>query len=330
VAPSAVVAPQPDRMLRNLKLAALLIAAPFAAHADILGVDLGNYRLTGSYALNLSHSPKAWEASGVTWNPDNNHLYVIEDEGRRIYETTTSGVVISSMTLVSNNSDGSPTGFEDTEGITYAGNGQFVLTQERRQALYQFSYVPNSTLVRNPGSDVTLGEYVNNIGIEGVSYDSLTGGYWTVKEKDPEEVKLWSIDFATGAHSVLASFDPTSLGLADIADITVLSNVPGLAGKPDQQNLLLLSQESRKLVEVDRQGHALSMFDLSSMSGSIEGVTIDNDGTIYLVSEDVSGSDPHLFVLTPKPVPLPPAAVLFASGLGVLALVRRRRKVAAG
>jgi uncharacterized protein YjiK len=313
--------------MRNLKFAALLLAAPFAAHADILGVDLGNYQLTHSYALDLIHSPKAWEASGVTWNPDNDHLYIVEDEGRRIYETTTSGVVLSSMTLVSNNSDGSPTGFEDTEGITYAGNGQFVLTEERRQALYQFTYVPGGTLTRNPAGDVTLGDYVDNIGIEGVSHDALTGGYWTVKEKDPEEVKLWQIDFATGAHSVISQFDPASLGLKDIADITVLSNIPSLAGKPDQQNLLLLSQESRKLVEVDRAGNALSMFDLTAMSGSIEGVTIDNNGTIYLVSEDVTGSDPHLFVLTPKPVPLPPAVVLFGSGLGVLVLVRRRRKV---
>ncbi len=312
--------------MRNFKYAALLLAAPFTAHADVLGVDLGNYQVTGNIALNLLHSPKAWEASGVTWNPDNNHLYVIEDEGRRIYETTTTGVVISSMTLISNNSDGTPTGFEDTEGITYAGNGQFVLTEERRQSLYQFSYVPGGTLTRDPAAGVVLGEYVNNIGIEGVTRDALTGGYITVKEKDPEQVNLWQIDFATGAHTGGALFDPSGLGLADIADVASLSNLPSLAGTADYQNLLLLSQESRKLVEVDRAGNALSMFDLTALSGSIEGVTIDNNGTIYLVSEDVSGSDPHLFVLTPKPVPLPSAVVLFGSGLGLLALVRRRRK----
>ncbi len=308
------------RAIRNVLLVAVVFT-PFAAQAAVTSVDLSTYQLAGQYTLNLVTAPKAWEASSVTWNPDNGHLYVIEDEGRRVYETTTTGQVLSSMTL---------SGFDDTEGLTYAGGGQFVLAEERIQSLYRFSYAAGTTLVRNPAQSVNLGSYVGNIGIEGVSFDPLTGGFITVKEKSPSEVNLASIDFGTSTGSLSSLFNPAALGVLDLADVQALSAIGSLVGTADGQNLLLLSQESGRLLEVDRSGTVLSMFDLTGLSSSIEGVTIDAEGNIYLVSEDLDSTsginDPQLFVLKPQPVPVPAAMWLLASGLGALgAMVRRRR-----
>jgi hypothetical protein len=70
------------------------------------------------------------------------------------------------------------------------------------------------------------------------------------------------------------------------------------------------------------------MFDLSSVTPqAIEGVTVDENGTIYLVAEDSGTSNSRLFVLSPSPVPVPAAVWLFASALTGLAGFARRRRV---
>lgn len=92
-------------------------------------------------------------------------------------------------------------------------------------------------------------------------------------------------------------------------------------GSPDANNLLIFSQESARLLEVDRTGSVLSMFDFGGISSSAEGVTIDANGTIYIVDEG-----PNLYVLTPAPVPLPAAVWLMLSGLTGLAGIGYKRK----
>jgi uncharacterized protein YjiK len=301
----------------------MLACVSLGAQAAITDVDLANYQLTGNYGLALTTTPKAWEASAVTFNADNGHLYVIEDEARRVYEISKTGSVLSSMTLVGFDGDAENKG--DTEGLTYVGGGQFVMAEERIQSLYRFTYVPGGTLIRDPSQEVALGPHVGNVGIEGVSYDPSTGQFVTVKEKSPEQVNLWDINFSTHGAVGGPLFDPSGLGLLDIADVQALSTVTSLTGTADGQNLLLLSQESRRLLEVSRSGAVLSMYDLASLSGSIEGVTIDTEGNIYLVSEEVTGGDPHLFVLSPTPVPLPAGIWLLGSGVAAMGAIRRRR-----
>ena len=105
----------------------------------------------------------------------------------------------------------------------------------------------------------------------------------------------------------------------------------GLAGyqlarewrKLDSQTpLLIISQESRLLLEVTRTGEVLSSIDLRRLSGTAEGVTIDELGNIYIVDEQ-----PRVFVfLRPTPaVPEPETYALLLAGLGLLGFATRRR-----
>jgi uncharacterized protein YjiK len=276
------------------------IPAPLAL-GQITSLDLSNYQHTATFVLPSAAS----EASAVAFNPDTGNLYVLGDEGDALVEVTRAGESVSTMTL---------TGFEDTEGLTYVGNGQFVLVEERIQDGYRLTYTPGGTVDRASLPTASLGDTVGNVGLEGISFDPRNGRFLAVKEKTPQRVIDASIDFAAGSATVNDLFAP-NLGLLDLSDVQVLATVPSLAGTSDEDNLLIYSQESARLLEATRAGAVLSQFDFTPFSASAEGVTIDAQGTIYLVDET-----PRLYVLTTVPEPSSAALIL----TGCIALSRRR------
>ena len=115
------------------------------------------------------------------------------------------------------------------------------------------------------------------------------------------------------------------LGLASLSDVQTLSPIDALLGTPAADNLLVLSLDSRRLVEIDRSGKVLSFLNLAHLtSQAIEGVTVDERGTIYLVAEDSGTPNSRLLVLTP--VPEPATLALMTGGLAALGWRVRRRK----
>lgn len=288
-----------------LAVASLVAALAGGASASFTSLNLGQYSLTATYAL---PPIAAEEASAVTYNWDTGTLFVLGDEGDAVVEVSLTGAQLSVMTL---------TGFDDTEGLTYIGAGQFVITEERLQDAYRFDYSAGGSAARGSLANASIGPTVGNIGVEGISYDPRNGRFISVKEKTPQAVLDSTITFefppGGGSASNTSLFDPTGLGLLDLSDVQVLATVPSLIGTADEDNLLIYSQESRRLLEVTRSGSILSSFDLSGVDNA-EGVTIGPDGTIYIV-----GENPSLYVLTPAPGA---AGLLGACGLFA---ARRRR-----
>lgn len=287
-------------------------------------MDLSNYVRVAAYDLpepTRTAAPTgnllAQEASAVTYNWDTNTLFITGDGGSSITEVSLTGQFISTMTLASGSSP-QGTEFYDTEGLTYIGGGKFVLTEERTRQVVEFTYQAGTTLTRAQTRTVDLGTDIGNVGLEGITYDPLTGGLILVKEKDAMGVFQTNIDFAAGtatngsASTVMPTnlFDPALVGTTDLSEVYALSSNALYLGTTEESHLLILSQESGRIVEIGRDGTVHSSLQLeapTTPSGislaamTVEGLTVGPDGTLYIVSEEGGGdfNHPQLWVYKP-------------------------------
>ena len=312
-------------------------------HASPLStIDLSSYVRVGRYDLpeptRTAAPPNnliAQEASAVTYDWDTDTLFVVGDGGTAVVQVSKTGQLINSMTLAPG---GSPQGteFYDTEGLTYVGGGRFVLIEERDRQVNLFTYVAGATLTRADVKTVKLGTFAGNEGIEGLSYDPQTNGFIVVKETAPEGIFQTGVDFNAGTatngspttENSINLFDPALANLLDFADVFALSNLSSLSG-PDSGDLLILSQESGKIVKVDRTGTIFSALTIRSDAGNPlsvplqqdEGLTMDGDGILYVVNENGGGDadHPQLWVYAPSAVPnQPPTAVALTNPVSSL------------
>ena len=319
-------------------IAAACLAFAGSAHAQSL--DLSHYEVSFAKAI-----PSVPEAGAITYNWDRNSLMIIGDEGQAD-EYALDGKIYPG---VSDYLGGSY--FDDPEGITYIGGGRYVIAQERNTRI---AAVGTAVLSESDGLTryyflppdaahtytVSGGANWSNQGLEGISYDPITGGFFGVKENNPQGVFFISKDFdvANSPGTTTPLFDPALLGLNTISDIKTLSTVNAFKGTDFVENLLILSATSKMLLEVTRSGQIVSSFDLSAILGetgftvsTIEGVTFDNDGNIYLAAELGSGprgGDATLIALkrvVAPAVPEPASWAMMVGGFAIAGGAMRRR-----
>ncbi len=309
-------------MKHPLLIAALAASACVSAHAGS-ALDLSRYRLASSHDLDTLND-LGLEASAVTYARDRGSLFFVGDEGLGVVEVSLTGATLGTMAF---SAWPATTTHHDAEGLAYLGNGVLVVAEERLQDAFRFSFVKDGSVSLADAPWASISDYAyNNSGVEGISYDPRDGSFVSVKQLNPMEVRAGTLDFAVGGGSSTMAllFDAAPLGLASLSDIQTLSPVDALAGTPMADNLLILSADSRRLVETDRSGTLLSTLDLSGLTTqAIEGVTVDELGRIYLVAEDSGQGHSRLFVLTP--VPEPETWGMMLAGLGLVGLAARRR-----
>ncbi len=262
------------------------------------GLGLDNFDLQQGPSL-IAQIPN--DLSGITYNANTNTLFASTNGDTRIHEMDLSGNYIREIIL---------NGFQDTEGIVWIGGNDFFVLEERKGRAVPITINSSTSSIAYPSGYIQLpGTWGNNLGIEGVCYDPATNQLLIVKEKSP--LTLYSFEIPSNLSSPVTvsvtnpfNIASNNFGFTDLAGMHFLGATAGLSEMNVNDHFFILSHESRALVETDATGTEYSRIELvaGGANGTItvdfpqaEGVTVDNDGNIYVVSE------PNIFYVLSNP-----------------------------
>lgn len=218
------------------------------------------------------------EASDLAYDPQSKTLFSVMGNKPFLVELTLQGDVLRKMPLV---------GWSNPEGVTVMGSGLLAIVDEREHML-SIVKVDADTRELNiadfPKYDLGPSKDQNKA-FEAVVWDSRNQ-QMLLGEERPPALFSWKGDGKTlnGDKQKLAN---------DELDIR---NLSALAIDPRTGHTLVLSADSHLLLELDEKGEQVSFMTLlggfNGLKKTIpraEGVTMDEAGTLYLVSE------PNLF-----------------------------------
>lgn len=233
------------------------------------------------------------ELSGLTYSAETNTLFTVTGKRPQLIELNLKGEVMRRIDLH---------GFANPEGVEMLSGGRLAIIDERKRTLTTFKLgALTRSLEFTDLASYDLGfADAGNKGFEGIAWDGRNERVLLGKERGP--LGLFSLPFP-GEEGAAGTLQPMTSGHLFLRDISSLS-YDARTG-----HALVLSDESRLLLEVDEQGEPVSFISLArGMNGlqrgiaQAEGVTMDADGNIYIVSE------PNLFyVLRKEPASKPPA-----------------------
>lgn len=279
----------------------------FGGKMIINGLSATPLGVLDAYPYEASYTIPVSEASGVTYNRDTNTLFAIGDEGHELVELSKTGARLGAMPF---NQSGprEARALDDPEGVSYLGGGKFAIADERRQLTVVVTYDPATTpdLALLSQTSYPFGTSNSNTGLEGVAYDPINQSLWGIRELGPVQI-FEMLDFPdVRAGGPVVVREPilrkhiTRPGITQLSDIYVMAESAWFsATDPRRQNILILSRDLRRLFEINRKGQIVGSLDLAFLnSGNIEGVTMDDEGKIYLVGEQ-SVLPPKLHVFGP-------------------------------
>ncbi|MCY0107871.1 SdiA-regulated domain-containing protein [Pseudomonas monsensis] len=219
------------------------------------------------------------EASDLAYNPQTKTLFSVMGKNPFLVELTLHGDVLRKMPLV---------GWSNPEGLTVMENGLMAIVDERQHML-SIVKVDADTRELNiadfPKYDLGPSKDQNKA-FEAITWDPHNQQLLLGEERPPA-LFTWKSD-----GSQILKGDKQKLA-NDELDIR---NLSALAIDPRTQHTLVLSADSHLLLELDEKGEQVSFMTLlggfNGLKNTIpraEGVTMDEAGTLYMVSE------PNLF-----------------------------------
>ena len=267
-----------------------LIVATFAnakvQYSAPLSLQLHRYQITHGPVVLATITDNA---SGISYNDKSDTLFVVVNNPEYLLEINKTGKVLRKIKL---------NGFDDTEAVVYLGQDRFAIAEERRRSIV-FVNIDTSTKVLNRDQQQHINfDFLakdNNLGFEDIAFDRVSQRIFVANEKSPRQ--LLAIDGAiVNPLKTLAlhSFQVSALWSDSNNQQKFLTSddYSGLHFDSKSQHLLMLSEESRELVEFDHNGQQLSLLDLSRWNKDLtesiqqpEGVTMDNDRNIYVIGE---------------------------------------------
>lgn len=232
------------------------------------------------------------DVSALTYDPDRNSLFTVTNQKPQLIELSLDGALLRRIDLH---------GFGDAEAVEYISPGLYVITDERQQRLIKVRVDDATTeLHADQAQQFSLGIGLNgNKGFEGLAYDSAGQRLFVAKERDP--IRIYEI------HG-FPQRDPQRPFAVHVVDDQkrdaglFVRDLSSLQFDERSGHLLALSDESRLVLELNVEGKPISSLSLlrgrNGLTRSVpqgEGIAMDNQGVLYLVSE------PNLFYRFKKP-----------------------------
>jgi uncharacterized protein YjiK len=224
------------------------------------------------------------EASDIAYNPATGTLFIVMGKKPMLVETDLTGDILRQIPI---------SGLSNPEGVVVLAGGRMGIVDERQRTLALFNLTAETQqLTADDFQRFDLGfAHAGNKGFEGVAWDARQQRLLLSKERDPAGLFSLSSDGTHVLGKVESLPDPPEL----MNDYSALS-IDSRTG-----HTLVLSDESHLLLELDEQGRPVSFISLigglnglNSNISQAEGVAIDEEGTVYIVSE------PNLFYVFRK------------------------------
>ena len=252
-------------------------------------INLGDYRavMQGKVIEGLED-----DVSALTFDPLRKSLFTVTNKKAELIELSLDGRVLRRIALV---------GFGDAEAVEFIGENTYVITDERQQRLIKVKVDDNTRVLdARDAEQLTLGiNRSGNKGFEGLAYDSAGKRLFVAKERDPMliyEVRGFPQANPQQPYATHVVSNPRRDARLFVRDLSSLQF--------DERtgHLLALSDESKLLLELGLDGQPISTLSLKKgkhgLTRSVpqaEGVAMDDEGTVYVVSE------PNLFYVFKKP-----------------------------
>ena len=219
------------------------------------------------------------EASDLAYNPQTKTLFSVMGKNPFLVELSLQGEVLRKMPLV---------GWSNPEGLTAMENGLMAIVDERQHMLSIVKVDADTrelNIANFPKYDLGPSKDQNKA-FEAITWDPRNQQLLLGEERPPA-LFTWKSD---GGQTLKGDKQMLSSDELDIR------NLSALATDPRTGHLLVLSADSHLLLELDEKGEQVSFMTLlggfNGLKNTIpraEGVTMDEAGTLYMVSE------PNLF-----------------------------------
>lgn len=250
-------------------------------------LGLGDYRVV----LEAQPIEGLDEVSALTYDPLRNSLFTVTNKNSELVELSLDGQVLRRIAL---------RGFGDPEAVEFISANTYVISDERQHRLIKIQLDDETTVVDAAEAEqITLGVHLSgNKGFEGLAYDSQGQRLFVAKERDP--MLIYEVQ-GFPHHDPEKSYGVHVLNNPERDAGLFVRDLSSLQYDERSGHLLALSDESRLVVELDVDGRPLSTLalgkgrqGLSKAVPQAEGMAMDDDGTLYLVSE------PNLFYVFKK------------------------------
>ncbi|MCO3511955.1 DNA-binding protein [Pseudomonas aeruginosa] len=216
--------------------------------------------------------------SALSFDPSRRSLVSVTNQDPHFLELSLDGELLRRIPL---------RGFQDPEAIEYIRPGVYVVAEERRQRLVEIHVDADTRVIdiddpRNARKFSLGSANKRNKGFEGLAYDPLRERLFVAREKAP-----------VGIIEVNGFFNDRGEALES-----------SLYYDKASDHLLVLSDESRVVIELDRAGDSLGSLTLRGGNHGLtddvpqaEGLAMDDRGSLYVVSE------PNLFYRFSRALP---------------------------